>query len=307
MDFVQRSSLQTPVCTLPGATMTQAVISNGKGQDVVFLGHHVAIEGLEGDEDYDILAIFDGHGPMRDSENQFMVRLRTAPFADLLSDADPVAAVIGYFNTIQYGIQCGAVGLIVKVYKDRVQGWSVGDCKGLVFLDGELVHQTQGHCSRNVAEMERVAAHNPRYRREPGKTLSAISPTEVTMIDNEYIVYPVPLFGTVKLAPTQSFGHHNTTGYDPETFVIPFTRDQRVQVALMTDGVADVTAWSSAEDLAFLSTATAPMVAEFAENRWKQPWTHIHAGLPYPLQYFPRDQYDDIGCVVWSKEGDQTV
>lgn len=296
MDFVQRST-----------TMTQAVIGNGKGQDVTFLGHHVAIEGLDGDEDYDILAIFDGHGPKRDSENIFMACLRTAPFADLLSEADPVAAVVGYFNTIQYDIQCGAVGLIAKIFKDRVQGWSVGDCKGLVFLDGELVYQTQGHCSRNVAEMERVAAHCPNYRREPGQTICAVSPTEVTMVDNHYTIFPVPRFATVKLAPTQSFGHHNTTGYDPETFVIPFTRHQRVQVALMSDGVVDMTAWTSAEDLAFFSTATAPMIAEFADSRWKQPWTQMHAGRSYPGQYFPRDQYDDIGCVVWSKEGEPTL
>jgi serine/threonine protein phosphatase PrpC len=290
--------------TIHGAALEKVTLSLGKDQDFVFTHHHVASS--DGEPTFDILAVFDGHGVKYedDDERYFMYHLRNAPLDSLLSAADPVTALVDYLRQFEekYDIMGGAVGSIVHIYPDRVVSFNVGDSKTLVFLDGLLVYSNQGHTGRNPLEKERLSkTHVGRTRNQHSHCPVVLNSTDITMIHSSYTIFYHPL-ASVNIAPTQSFGHHGVTGYDPDTGIVPYTPEQKVHVIVASDGLMDMVSMTHIDDVDFLSRAGAQEIGAFAEGRWNQSWNYVFQGKVVQTGHqFPRDSRDDVGVVTWTK------
>lgn len=305
MEFqsVSKPAASSYVSPIHGATVNEMTNSLGKGQDYTFVHHHAATS--DQDEDYDILAVFDGHGTVYVPERDFMTYLRAAPLAELLCQEDPVAALAEYFRShgSRYDIQTGAVASIVRIYKDRIQSFNVGDTKTLVFLDGHLAYSNVAHNAQNPAELARLnVSHLGKVSKEASQCPRVLNAAEITMQRSDYILFHrEPGLQPVKLAPTQSFGHHDITGYAAEVSVIPYSPEQCVQVVVASDGLMDMVAMEFAEDVAFLATSSAQDLCAFGEQRWSQPWRYVYGGkLIQDGHSFPRNNRDDVGVATWT-------
>ena len=291
--------------TVHGATVDKVTLALGKDQDFVFT-HHYVPSGECGGESFDILAVFDGHGlKYEDGDTRyFMDYLRNAPLALLLSAADPVTALVDYLRQFEkkYDILGGAVGSIVHIYSDRVVMFNVGDSKTLVFLDGLLTYCNQGHTSQNPLEVERLSTtYLGRTSTKPAHCPAVLNSTDITMVNSMYTLFYHAL-ATVNIAPTQSYGHHGVTGYEPDTCTIPYSPDQKVHVVVASDGLMDMVAMNSAEDIAFLSSSSAQEIGAFAQARWSQTWNYVYEGKVVQTGHqFPRDAHDDVGVITWTK------
>lgn len=291
--------------TVHGATMDKVVLALGKDQDFVFTHHYVSSD-ESGGESFDILAVFDGHGLKYEDGNAryFMHYLRNAPLALLLSAADPVTALVDHLRQFEkkYDIFGGAVGSIVHIYSDRIVVFNVGDTKTLVFLDGSLAYINQGHTSQNPLEKERLSTtYFGRTSTKSAHCPAVINSTDITMVNSTYTLFYHAL-ATVNLAPTQSFGHHGVTGYDADTATIPYSPEQKVHVVVASDGLMDMVAMNSAEDIAFLSGSSAQEIGAFAQARWGQTWNYVYEGKVVQTGHqFPSDAHDDVGVITWTK------
>jgi len=112
------------------------------------------------------------------------------------------------------------------------------------------------------------------------------------------------LVPTFSLSLTQSVGHHNYTGFNPEIAEIPFSHLDEVQILIASDGLFDIIQTDPpSEDMTFLGDVTndATAIAEFAERRWRQDWKYIpdeKEPEEFSVTQFPA--YDDIAVGVWS-------
>ncbi len=301
--------------TIHDAALDKVMLALGKDQDFVFTHHYVPSgegesegegEGESEGESFDILAVFDGHGQKYEDTNEryFMYHLRNAPLAQLLSASDPVTALVDYLRQFEakYDIMGGAVGSIVHIYSDRVVTFNVGDTKTLVFLDGLLAYSNQGHTSQNPLEKVRLSkTHFGITCTKPAHCPAVLNSTDITMVNSTYTIFYHPL-AAVNLAPTQSFGHHGVTGYEADTCTIPYSSEQKVHVIVASDGLMDMVAMGSAEDMSFLSGASAQDIGAFAQARWGQSWNYVFQDkIVQTGHQFPSDAHDDVGVVTWTK------
>lgn len=308
MDFVRCAKLLSSVeSPLHGAAIGTANLPLAKGQDYVFTyQHRVVADGSEDVDgsDCDILAVFDGHGSVKHPERDFMRILREAPLASLLLAADPVQSLVDYLRSFdeQYDCTMGAVGSIVRIFNDRIETFNVGDSATLVFIDGVLAYRNSAHNSVSPREVDRLKAWRDNggcchYSIEPGFAPGVVDGSTITCRPSHYTVFN-QLDKHIKLAPSQSFGHHGITGYCPDTATIPYSPEQRVHVVLASDGLMDMVSCDGC-DLDVLSSQSASELAAFAERRWKQSWRYVYQGKTIRDGY-RFDDFDDIGVATWS-------
>ena len=300
MDFVNCSA-QT---WMHGATLSSVNLPMAKGQDFIFTHHFSgAGAGATGCAECDIVAVFDGHGPLCDDPDlDFMHLLRAAPLHVLLLQLDPVTALVDYLHGLgkPYDAAMGAVGSIVRIYRDRIETFSVGDTATLIFLDGSLVYKNVGHCSNVSSELERLRETlGGGFYIESSTKPAIIDDTKITIVSSPYTIFRHSS-KPVKLAPSQSFGHHGVTGYRPEVATIAYSAgDQHVHIVVATDGLMDMVSTDYEPDLGALSVLSAVELGAMAERRWKQPWDYVYRGNLVQSGYrFP--DFDDVGIVTWT-------
>jgi len=268
--------METPVSMLNNATLTAECKSLDKGQDFVYCKTH-----RTGDsEDCDILAVFDGHAPRGPVDQDYMTHLKQAPLGDALIAKDPIAALVNHFATLhgQYNFQGGSTVSIARIYADRVECINCGDSYTMVFLNGELAHVNRAHTSANPDEMARLRDSFGNTFRLTGNndpqgvwTTEVLSPTEITSRVQRRVHFP----NGVILAPSQSLGHYECTGFAPDVGVVSYKPGDDLKVLVFSDGVGDMFSRSYAEDMAFLRRSTACEIVAEAERRWKQTWTYV--------------------------------
>ena len=321
----KNSRIQTGLDNLPDS-----------GQDRVIRWQHA---GLDGTEPFDFIGVLDGHGQVPANEKNLAAREQRAPkkhFIECFDDISPetkdkiyraeypMLELISYFSTVahnQYHHSTGAVASFARIYSDRVETFNVGDATSLVFIDGKLVYINERHTAANMREQERLtrefdlnSSTSARVCIVPSSTLELMSATDIRSIKSTYTVFKHEdangNYTETRLAPSQSLGHNNVTGYEICMSVIPYTPEQTVHVITDTDGVMDMVCmpvgWTPdvlPTDLQFLATTDAQDIAKWARERWSQEWT-VHAdGYTPGKQTFPKSRYgqDDIGVATWTK------
>ena len=268
--------METPASMLNGASLTADCKSLDKGQDFVYCKTH-----RSGDsEDCDILAVFDGHAPHGPAEQDYMTHLKQAPLGDALIAQDPIVALVNHFATLhgKYNFHGGSTVSIARVYADRVECFNCGDSYTLVFLNGELAHVNRAHTSVNPEEMARLRDTLGNTFRLTGNNdpdgiwvTDVLSPTEITSRIQRRVHFP----NGVILAPSQSLGHYECTGFAPDVGVVSYKPGDDLKVVVFSDGVGDMFSFCCAEDVAFLRASTAGEIVAEAERRWKQTWSYI--------------------------------
>jgi len=311
MDFVNRlvqaqAQAEAPSSSLASTSTSTSSLSSvnlplAKGQDFVFTCRHEGDDGCI--DSCDILAVFDGHGPVsNDPDLDFMHHLRAAPLHELLVAVDPVTALVDYLHGLgkNYDAAMGAVGSIVRIYRDRIETFNVGDTATMIFLDGALVYKNVGHCSNVPSELVRLreTVGGGRFYIETSTKPAVVDDTKITIQSSPYTIFRHSS-KPVKLAPSQSFGHHGITGYRPETATIAYSAEQRVHIVVASDGLMDMVSTDYAPDLEALSVLSAVELGALAERRWKQPWDYVYNGKLVQSGYRFCD-FDDVGIVTWT-------
>lgn len=293
------------------------------GQDRVMQWHN---DGSDGTEPFDLIAVFDGHGTIPVGDLPYskhfvncLDELSQDTKCRIFTSNNPMEALIKYFSTtgkFLYHVRTGAVASIARIYNDRIETFNVGDATTMVFIDDKLAFINKHHNAENPEEAIRLkATFEPHgYSIKLSEKLQVISPTNIKQVPSTYTTfYHTDAHGKrveTVLAPTQSLGHNDATGYDIAVDFIPYSRTQRVKVIVMTDGVMEMVYlpkdWDPfqelPDDLRFLTQADAPEIANWARSRWSQEWTTHVPGYAIGKQRFEENKYgqDDIGVATFS-------
>ena len=292
-------------------------------QDRVFHWHYNGGE----DEPFDFIGVLDGHGRVDNRANaeqiHFVDRVERLP--DEIKHAifrapNPMQALIDYFAGDGNGLYChttGAVASFARIYADRVETFNVGDAASLVFVDDRLRYMNEPHTSRNEKEQNRLKNGKKNYYTRPSYRMEVISTTDIRKAEATYTIFcETTLSGLINetmLAPTQSLGHNDVSGYDIDVHVVPLEPNQKVHVVVTSDGVMDMVylpeEWNQnaeelPDDIQFLASNRATEIAAWGRRRWNQEWTtHVPGYATTGRQKFPENKQgqDDIGVVTFTR------
>jgi serine/threonine protein phosphatase PrpC len=133
---------------------------------------------------------------------------------------------------------------------------------------------------------------------------------------SEYISFECYTQSDTMLAMSQSIGHDNCTGYEPEKNIVYFEPTDKVRCILGSDGLFDMMLLEDAilpeppltpeefhdilQDQKEFMILSAEQLVRKAEMRWKQKWNYRWCITDYTKvmeTYF--GGYDDISAIVW--------
>ena len=282
------------------AIMNLSILSLDKGQDFGLFGKAINSKG----EEFDWMIGCDGHG-----HDNVINLLRNLNWDVIMSQDDSLEEILTIIA--RYGRQylsTGSTYMEAKIFKDRIESCSVGDSKIMVFMDEELVYESTEHNLFNPSEKERL---------QPSIDEGTLTVADVTTIP--YILSPTKITTQTKhyytfskaytIAMTQSLGHNNITGVQPERKVIHYTPQNKVRVILMSDGVQDIICAEPEHyktDMHSLCHLSSDEIASMSETRWKQQWQFYvkkedETFLPYTFaspQHSSRSGFDDVLVVT---------
>ena len=166
----------------------------------------------------DWISVFDGHG-----DDVFINMMRSInKFQDIIAEDEPMDALVTHLKKIPLYKVSGSTGLIVKIFKDEIRCWSVGDSQVAIFVNGQQVYISCPHNMKNPLEQERLAERIKIgiVSIDKHSNLLPQSITKTTMIpkSGEYINHSY----RVRLAMSQALGDDWVTGIAPEKFVYKF-------------------------------------------------------------------------------------
>ena len=282
------SSIESSTPTLESASRML-----GKGEDFVMTGKGIQVDT---ETPFSFILVMDGHGG-----DSCINIIRSAPeehIVHIVSQIDPVFAMTEFIRVhhSSYHFRSGATFSLVKMDAQFIRCYNVGDSKSAVFLDSQLTYLTRGHTIDDPNERSRLdALFGHRYTVNKSHTIQVYSPTAIHMKPNSYILTPKKL----NLAMTQSMGHHDELGYNPEVCEIQFLPNQRVDFIVGSDGLWDMINLDLSADALVFHTGTAEEIVDYAAGRWKQEWIQVNSkgatfvGHEAPLRL---PEFDDI-CV----------
>ena len=202
----------------------------------------------------------------------------------------------------------GATCSFAKIYKNEitkqmkiVAEW-IGDSPILIFVNGELVFQSELHSWSNEKEIQRL--------KEKGvlKSIENASSGFKIISDNRLIISPGKYirfknttedeFDETYLAMTRSLGHQRITGIETQKHTIECTTEDEVRVIAFSDGVGDIIHIET--DMDKLKKFSAKEIVDLAEFRWKQLWYLGETGENKTR--FPSNGYDDCCCALWEQK-----
>ena len=304
--------------------MTEHVIGLSKNQD-----HTVTGQGVLNGESFDFAVLMDGHGT-----DFFINLMRRQNWPAIMSAEDPWAALYKILETIEiinntkvrtaYGMSkkesSGSTLLMMRAFAARIETISIGDSQIVVFKNDEYLYGSTPHNRKNPAEVVRIATHPGYSYSRPQQPIPSIrNASALQSIPAEYNHFAD---GTM-LAMTQSIGHNNITGYDPERNTIVFDEDDTMDVIMGSDGLWEMILLEQSkhntpplteeeqidilQDMADLLVMNAAELVAKAEARWKK----VDWQFYWDVKDFTKvvkaasfcGQYDDISVIKWSKEG----
>jgi serine/threonine protein phosphatase PrpC len=279
--------------------MNLSILSLDKGQDFGLFGKAINSKG----EEFDWMIGCDGHGG-----DAVINLLRSLNWNTVMSQDDSLEEILRIIARCGRQYQStGSTYMEAKIFKDRIETCSVGDSKIMVFMDEELIYESTEHNLFNPSEKERL---------QPSIDEGTLTVADVTTIP--YILSPTKITNQTKhyytfskaytIAMTQSLGHNNITGIQPERKVIPYTPENKVRVILMSDGVQDIICSEPEyypQDIHTLCHYSSSEIASMSETRWKQQWQfHINRDnetfmlYSFATPHSSRSGFDDVLVVT---------
>lgn len=256
--------------------MNLSILSLDKGQDFGLYGKGMNSKG----ELFDWMVGCDGHG-----SNQIIDILKSIDWDKVMSKEDSLQEVLNIIDSYAYqSTSSGSTYMEAKIFSDRIETCSVGDSKIMVFIDENLVYENVGHTWENENEKERLKERIDKKRvlLSPVSNIPiALTPINISCQTKYYYHFEN---GHI-IALTQSLGHNNITGIEPERKVIQYSPENKVRVILMSDGLTDVLSTLSEyyeKDLHILSHSSCSELASLAEYRWKQEWRYYPKNKDWP-------------------------
>lgn len=209
--------------------------------------------------------------------------------------------------------QSGCTAIYTKVYDNRIMVEAVGDSTVLILEWQEDVQEWQkvwtndSHKWDNLVERARLMKKNPMFAVVPSTTIRVVSPEAMCHAPATYVV----LRGTLRqLAMTQAIGHDDIYGISPSRTVVPLVQGRKYKIIGGSDGVFDMLAQDSSDEMNAFYNMSAADIVDFAVSRWNQEWYPVHPHNP-TFRGFPKIQFDkpsekdDVSCFV--VEIDQTA
>lgn len=286
-------------------TMGIAVKALGKGQDAPYCGSFVDECGTKGD----YVALYDGHG-----ENDCINSIRGFNQDEIMADTNPVNSVREKISNYRTSRHCdmansGSTFVYAKIVTENSDGsglgyisiGNVGDSELAVYINGERVFMTTPQIAKTPGEMERLKKENRvRHFTTNDETKPKVHADGKLTMEK---AYSINFLGMKPLVPSQSLGHNELTGYEPETKIMTFDlATDRVRVVAGSDGLWDLLNLDVPEDNEAVLTMDADFLCEFAEGKWKQEWkycTNSSNMESFRVTSFPKNGYDDIGLAIY--------
>jgi hypothetical protein len=237
-------------------------IQLSKKQDYTVKGSY---KDVETGEQFEWLALFDGHG-----DNTIINTIRNTDLTPFIIHENPPLALQSYLSknrVLSRHYSSGTTMCLARVYKDKIQTFSVGDSHIVIYEEDVPVYRNELHKWENIQEKERLLKMDPKITAMDSSGFTVVSTNTMIASNPVYINYS----NGKSLAPSQAIGHNNITGISPEIFEMPIKINIRYRVLLASDGVFDVLAKNEDTKLEF-SSKTSDEIARFAEDRWKQEW-----------------------------------
>jgi serine/threonine protein phosphatase PrpC len=294
-------------------SMDCSVRGLGKNQDLAFNGSSK----LKG-ESFDYGIIMDGHGSY-----QFIRYMERLDWLYIVSCEDPWDALYSILMENNY-LEGGSTIIIMRAFINRIEVISVGDSSIMIHKNGILSYINEKHIHTNPKEKERLATfpfyHGIKKSKDYIPQLRNSTEMQATKSNYNYFgdEYNPQLH---QLAMTQSLGHKNITGYDPERYVEYFEEMDTIHILMGSDGLFDMlllekyvktTPELTPTDLEDIQKDNQDIIAmnateivEKAEQRWKkEDWSyhwHIkdYSQVMTPISFM--GGYDDISAITWKK------
>jgi len=314
--------------------MSYGIKQLDSSQDSVFTGSYIpTAEDAPFYEAFDWGIVADGHGKTfslggrREPFMGFKEAFDALDHEEIVFSEDPIAYIQEMIPFHLYPANVGATFLMFKAFKNRIEMFSVGDSSARVFVNKKLVYKNELHKIDSEKEVKRLFDQKIKYTFHSGISPRILDESHLIMERSNTVTFyrGISNFG---LSLTQSIGHHNMTGFDPERKTIEFNDEDEVQIVIGSDGVFDVVC--NEIDNPFLANVEeAEELVDFAEARWKQQWLNSitqearnnymknlrdrkkmeslvefkgadgKVYYEYESTVFP--EYDDISCVVWTQ------
>ena len=260
-----------------------------KNQDIAYCGR---ANFEDSTKNYDWFVGCDGHG--KNGNDNFIEILKRVDWTNIMRQENSLDVLLQEIKDKKYNVQTGATYYEAKIFNNRVEICSVGDSKIKVFIDKQLVYSTTPHNLKNEKELERLKERIEKEKIivEKCENIPEMQNSNtIKFVQGEYYYFDIKNTSS-KMAMTQSLGHNNITGLEPETTVIYFEESQDVQVIGGSDGLWDVVMEGEPIDM------DVDKLLSLAESRWKGLWNIDWNGEVYQDK-FPI--YDDISVCIYKK------
>ena len=295
-----------------------------KNQDIVFTGTSVLDT-----ESFDYGVIIDGHGT-----NEFINKLILIDWNEIVSNVEPWKLLYeNHLKKIVLRRSSGSTLIIIRAFSNRIETISIGDSRVIIYKNNEYVYGNTPHNLSNPREVERLKLldtyesseeDNLRPRIRNSKKVQAVIAYYHNFSNRSIGIFRSDQFiASTKIAMTQSLGHNNITGYDPEFHVEYFQKEDKIDVIAGSDGLFDMLLlednilrnpelsdedWSDIkqDQIDLLSMTSLELVSK-AENRWRKKDWEFHFN-PNKFEDFQvanfGGSYDDICAVTWRKKSE---
>ena len=226
--------------------------------------------------DMDYVMVADGHG-----KNTCIDQLDAMNMDDIASAENPILAAHSLLHGNTYG--SGATLAVGRRFPTRVEIFNCGDSCIDLYINGKHVYRSVQHTFLLPSEVERTKSMVSCI--ENTKAPFPVSYTEV-----RDILSPIANFNTgERLVPSQSLGHNNMTGLEPDIYVHTVSPMDHVRIVAGSDGFWDM--------LVPTENGTAKDLAEHAYRQWMKPWDYFWCGRMCQTDY--GGQIDDISVAVY--------
>jgi serine/threonine protein phosphatase PrpC len=274
----------------------------GKGQDIAISSRNLL---NKNGKLCDWVLVADGHGGFL-AINIIKKLITDDKLAEIISEDEPMDALVAYMKTQFIGSNSGITCIIVKIFEDNViQSWNVGDSQVAIYVNKQLHYISCPHNMKNPLEQvrlkEQIEFKNVCIERMEDYVPVIATKTTMTTRIGEYIH-----FGNTKLAMSQALGDGWFTGIAPEKFEYTFDPADEVRIIAGTDGYWEHYIFDgpdAPEDLIDNTTLPADRLIDKMEQRWrKEDWQYFWnpKNLTQSILVGYEGAYDDIGLAIWS-------
>ena len=285
-----------------------------KNQDRIFYGTDEHLEkGI-----YDWGVLLDGHG-----SNDFINIMSSQNWREIMMNDDPwnqLHSILLNINNL-YTIMGGSTLLMIKSFSNHIETISVGDSEIIIHKNGIQIYKSTPHNLKCSSERERVQTYfdNQLLLVKKSNKIPLIRSSNTLQVrPSEYLFFD-PNNRNIQLAMSQSIGHHNITGYQPEKHIEYFNQEDTIQCILGSDGLFEMMLIKETlptipellpteledldKDTFDMLTMSAEELVLKAEHRWKQEWKYMwHIKDFTKIVNVPYNDYDDISAIVWRKK-----